>query len=100
VTFKSQAIVIGIPEQTESHSGDNIATQIISTIKDYGIQPNQIGYFMLDNATNNDTAMEAIADEFGFDAKQRRLRCAGHIINLIARSLLYGFDKLFSRRRS
>jgi hypothetical protein len=47
----------------------------------------------MDNASSNDTAMDAIAEEFELDAVERRLRCAGHIINLIARSLLYGFDK-------
>lgn len=90
--FNPQSVVLGIPEQTQSHSGDKIATQVINIIKEYGIG-DQLGYFVLDNATNNDTAMEAIAQEFGFHAKNRRLRCAGHIINLIARSLLYGFDK-------
>jgi hypothetical protein len=52
----------------------------------------QIGYFMLDNATNNDTAMTAIAKEFDFNPIERRLRYSGHIINTIARHLLYGYN--------
>lgn len=91
--WKPYAVVLGAPEQKEAHSGDNIAGQVISTLKDFGITADRLGYFMLDNASNNDTAMEAIAAEYGFDVEKRRLRCAGHIINLIARSLLYGFDK-------
>jgi hypothetical protein len=37
--------------------------------------------------------MRSIAEYFKLDAKQCRLRCAGHIINLVARHLLFGFDK-------
>jgi hypothetical protein len=37
--------------------------------------------------------MQFIVDEFDFDPNERRLRCAGHIINLIARHLLFGFDE-------
>jgi len=52
----------------------------------------RIGYFVLDNATNNDVAIDQLADEFGFIAKERRLRCIGHVINLIAKQLLLGED--------
>jgi hypothetical protein len=61
-------------------------------VKDFGIEE-KLGYFMLDNASNNATAMEPIADAFKLDSDERRLRCACHIINLIARHLLFGFDK-------
>ena len=65
---------------------------MIAVIKDFGIKNEQIGYFMLDNATNNDTVMMAIAKEFDFDPIERRLRCLGYIINIIARHLLYGYN--------
>ena len=51
-----------------------------------------MGYFTLDNAGNNDTAMEVIAGELGFDSTQRRVRCIGHIINLVVKALLFGKD--------
>jgi hypothetical protein len=91
--FEPHTIVLGIPEQQGAHTGDNIGSQIIEILKDYGITEANVGYFMLDNATNNDTAMDTIAEVFSLNKNHRRLRCAGHIINLIARSLLYGFDK-------
>ena len=47
---------------------------------------------MLDNATNNDTAITAIIKEFDFDPIERRLRYSGYIINIIARHLLYGYN--------
>jgi len=47
---------------------------------------------MLDNVTNNDMAITAIIKEFNFNPIKRRLRCLGHIINIIAHHLLYGYN--------
>jgi hypothetical protein len=85
--FKPQAILLATPKQSSSHAGVNIADQVIKVIEDFGIQ-SRLGYFVLDNASNNDTAMRSIAEYFKLDAKQCRLRCAGHIINLVAPSLV------------
>lgn len=43
---------------------------------------------MLDNTRNNDTAMAALADEF--NATYRRLRCLGHILNLVVKHIISG----------
>ncbi|KAA8611875.1 hypothetical protein PtrV1_13751 [Pyrenophora tritici-repentis] len=52
------------------------------------------GYFVLDNASNNDTAIAAIARDYGgFDPIHHRLRCSPHTINLIGQALLFGDDK-------
>jgi hypothetical protein len=50
----------------------------------------RIGYYTLDNATNNDTAMEALGAEFDFDRAERRIRCAPHFLNLAVRAMMYG----------
>ena len=34
--------------------------------------------------------MTALADEFGFDPEHRRLRCLGHILNLVVKQLIFG----------
>jgi hypothetical protein len=47
---------------------------------------------VLDNATNNDTTLVELARTMGFDPVQKRLRCIGHILNLIAESYLFGQD--------
>jgi hypothetical protein len=54
------------------------------------VGPEKIGYFTLDNAENNDTAMEVIGAELGFDGRLRRGRCIGHTLNLSAKALLFG----------
>ena len=51
-----------------------------------------MGYFIANNADNNDTCIDDLSKEFGFDPLYRRLRYMGHIINLVARTLLFGAD--------
>jgi hypothetical protein len=55
----------------------------------------RIGYFITDNASNNDTAVDIVVSHYfphmPYKARQgRRLRCLGHVINLSARAFLYG----------
>ena len=88
--FQVRKLVLGLPELTSRHTGENIAAEVIEILSSYEID-DKIGYFTLDNATNNDTAMEAISDHYGFeDGPQRRIRCIGHIINLVVKALLFG----------
>ena len=42
-----------------THSGENQAEIIIQVIKEFQLE-DQIGYFVIDNTSNNDTAIEAI----------------------------------------
>jgi hypothetical protein len=45
---------------------------VLEVLSAFGIGPNKIGYFTLDNAENNTIAMEVIGGELGFDGKLRR----------------------------
>jgi hypothetical protein len=84
-------ITLGLPEISAKHTGPNIAAEILDVIKSYQIQ-HKLGYFTLDNAKNNDTAMEIIGAELGFVGSRRRGRCFGHILNLSAKAVLFGHD--------
>ncbi|RYN64908.1 hypothetical protein AA0119_g11475 [Alternaria tenuissima] len=85
---------ISLPQLAGAHTGEAMAAVVIKTLKQFGITPNQFGYFVLDNASNNDTAVAAIARDYGgFDPAHRRLRCGPHTINLIGQALLFGDDK-------
>jgi hypothetical protein len=42
------------------HLGQNQAEVIMKVINDYGIA-SKVGYFMMDNASNNDTMMKALS---------------------------------------
>ncbi|KAF6524810.1 hypothetical protein HZS61_010605 [Fusarium oxysporum f. sp. conglutinans] len=82
-------IMIGVPE-AHRHFGSTIGGEVLDVLHTLGVSPEKIGYFTLDNAENNDTAMEVIGAELGFDGRLRRGRCIGHIINLSAKALLFG----------
>jgi hypothetical protein len=62
-------------------------------LEDYGIT-NKIGYIMSDNVYVNDTYARHLATLLEargliFDHSQRRLRCQGHIINLVVMSFFF-----------
>ncbi|KAF6527713.1 hypothetical protein HZS61_008015 [Fusarium oxysporum f. sp. conglutinans] len=84
-------LVLGLPELVDRHSGDNIATHVVEVLRSYGIT-HKVGYFTVDNASNNDTAMEEIGKALGFEGKTRRLRCFGHILSLAVKALLFGHN--------
>ncbi|KAJ3454555.1 hypothetical protein MRS44_013155 [Fusarium solani] len=82
-------LVLGLPELKISHSGENIAAQILEILESYEIL-DRVGYITLDNAANMDTAAEEIAEALGLDPKKRRVRCFGHVLNLVVKVLLFG----------
>jgi hypothetical protein len=91
---KIHDLPIALPQLTGAHTGEAIATAVTATLRAYGITSDTLGYFVLDNASNNDTAIAAVAREFGnFEVTERRLRCGPHTINLIGQALLFGKDK-------
>ncbi|RYP56930.1 hypothetical protein DL770_010799 [Monosporascus sp. CRB-9-2] len=69
----------------------NIAAEVLDVIDTFQIR-SKIDYFTLDNAKDNDTAMEVIGAELGFEGASRRGRCLGHTLNLSAKALLFGHD--------
>ena len=91
VNGKMFNFLLSIPEVLGRHSGANIAETVEEIVHEYNIQ-SRVGYFVTDNAGNNDTALDLISEELDFNAKHRRLRCMGHILNLVARSILFGSD--------
>lgn len=44
---------------------------------------------MADNASNNDAALRQIAKEIDIDPSRQRTRCSAHILNLVAKGILY-----------
>lgn len=76
------------------HTGDNIGATLLAVVKEWSIG-GRIGYFIADNASNNDPAIDmvlkALYPNMSVKArKSRRLRCLGHITNLIAKAMLLG----------
>jgi len=91
-----RSALIALPKLYGAHTGANIGKAIIDTLDLYEITE-KVGYFMLDNASSNDTAVDTVVKELRhrgisrtITAKQSRLRCTGHIINLVVKSLFFG----------
>jgi hypothetical protein len=84
---------IDLPQLGGAHTGERIAEIINSTLTTYRITPLKLGYFVLDNATSNDTAVAALARLYGFIPSHRRLRCGPHTLNLVGQAIIFGRDK-------
>jgi hypothetical protein len=88
-----QDFILGLPELHGQHSGVNIASVVATTLTNFGVDKSSVGYFVLDNAYNNDTAVASLADQYSFEAPERRLRCCCHILNLGAQVIIWGKDR-------
>jgi hypothetical protein len=75
---KLQTVLGALTPIKGEKTGDNQAAVLTPVLRKYGINKDNIGWFVLDNATNNDTTMVKLGKEFEFDPIQRRLRCLGH----------------------
>jgi len=89
-TLRLHSRVLGLRQFRGKHTGENQAKHFWDIIETYQITE-KISYFTLDNASNNNTAVQHIAKylhELGhkFNPTQRRLRCFGHIINLTVKA--------------
>ena len=86
-----QTVVSGLPRIHGPHSAENMAASACEVLFFYGIIP-RLGFFTLDNASTNDTVVEAILTKIRPDLEPsfRRLRCFGHVMNIVAKVLLYG----------
>jgi hypothetical protein len=82
-----------LPKLHRAHTSNNIAAVATTILQLFGVDNASIRYFVLDNASNNNTAVESLAEEFGFIASERRLRCCCHILNLGAQLVIWGKDR-------
>lgn len=87
--LRLQMLLLGLPE-LQSHTGAEQSRVLLQVLNDYGIHEGNLGWFVLDNATNNNTALVQLSLTISFDPLKRRLRCAGHLINLAAEAFLDG----------
>jgi hypothetical protein len=80
--------LLSLPKLYSAHSGDNIALIMLVTIQLFRVDAKKVGYFVLNNAYNNDTAVAALVDEYSFKATYWRLRYYCHILNLAAQVVI------------
>jgi hypothetical protein len=91
--YESVTRLIGLPKlPNHGKTGVEQASVLLPLLQRFSITSANLGYFVLDNASNNDTTLVELGRCMGFDPKEKRLRCIGHILNLIAEQYLFGQD--------
>ena len=81
--------LLSLPRQKGKHSGVNLSESVSDIIAEYALQ-DKLGYFTTDNAASNQTCLDHLAKEYGFQRNWRWIRCTGHIFNLVAQAALFG----------
>ena len=90
-SLRPRVILLGLRDTRGSHSGESIAEEVLRVIHDYSIGE-KVQYFMADNATANDRAIKILSSSLDIHPEYHRLRCGAHVINLVAKAVLYGTD--------
>jgi hypothetical protein len=90
--YKLYNVVLTLRDTLGSHTSENIADHLFDVLKDYQISSSQIAFFAADNATNNDKALKLLSDRVTLNLVTSRIRCAGHIFNLVCSAILFGVD--------
>jgi hypothetical protein len=89
--LRIKTVLLGLRPMYGAHSGTAIAEELLAIMREFKIS-DRIGYFVADNASNNDTALREMAKEIDVDPLRQRIRCNAHILNLVAKAILYGTD--------
>lgn len=92
--YRFKTALIGLREIQHSCDGINLANIVMQVFQEYNIMQ-KIGYFIGDNASNMDNAIDKLSPRLfvagnSFPTDSRRLSCFGHILNLTAKELLDG----------
>ena len=83
---------INLPQLTGAYTGERLAEVVTLTLTTYGITADNVGYFVLDNASNNNTTVAALARHFNFTTPHRRLCCGPYTLNLISQMIIFRSD--------
>lgn len=86
-----KTVLLGLRPMYGAHNGVAIAEELLTVMRDFKIS-DRVGYFVADNASNNDAALREIAKEIDVDTLRQRIRCSAHVLNLVAKAILYGTD--------
>jgi len=75
--------MLALLEQLSLYSSYNYYDIIGNIIAKYNLG-SRIGWFIIDNAYNNNIYIDFFIIKLGFNKEQRRVRCATYIFNLVA----------------
>jgi hypothetical protein len=76
-------VLIALPQLTGAHSGEMMAEVVIATLQNFGINAQSIGYFVLDNASNNDCTVKVLAHKYRARARNEPVRESSHLNEIL-----------------
>ncbi|KAM4055478.1 putative transposase [Hirsutella rhossiliensis] len=93
---RQQSRLLALRCQFGTHSGENLAASLVGIVQDWKIR-GRVGCVISDNVAANDHCLHYMHKQLDSsmrpaDIKARRMRCYGHILNLVARAFLFGKD--------
>ena len=90
--YQVRAILLVIREVYREHTSENVGQTIVNVIHEFQTE-SELDTFVLDNVDNNDTVIRYILTELElydtYEEEHCRLRCLGHIINLIVQDFIF-----------
>lgn len=88
--WRHRKLLLALLAVSGRHTGDNLVDEVADVLEEWDLRSDRLGNMVLDNASNNDTAMVALGDGFEFNPDERRLRCLSRVINLAIKQLIFG----------
>jgi hypothetical protein len=75
--------LIALPEQLGCYTRINYAAVISDVLAHFKVTKESLGYFITDNARNNNTCLDYLATVFNFKKDDWCIQCAAYTLNLI-----------------
>ena len=76
-----------------AYMGEKIAEVVTIILREFGVSSTKLGYFILNNASANNTAIAYLTRLYSFDKAHRQLRCAPYTLNLIRQAIIFSVDE-------
>ncbi len=84
-------IILKLLYLTVRYIGIYIKNEVVNIINFYGIV-NKVGYFILNNAKNNDLIIEFISKKLKFVRSTRHTKYVRYTLNFATKTLFFGYD--------
>ena len=82
--LRVKTVLLGLRPMYGAHSGAAIAEELLALMREFKIS-DRVGYFVADNASNNDAALREMAKEIDIEPLRQRIRCNAHVLTLLFR---------------